>query len=181
VQYTDPFLQAMGKEVAKLTHGKRQITMQRGEFVDDATWYRSVAYCEYRRVSRVDDSLISIVKMTSGELHAAMLMRSDGESPFELRDRRMLHLFLSELSRLPDHELAPPGCEPISRLSKRLRHVLACLLEGDSEQQVANRLQLTRDTTHQYVKELYRLHNVHSRPELMAQFVRFPIQQLRAS
>jgi DNA-binding CsgD family transcriptional regulator len=59
--------------------------------------------------------------------------------------------------------------------------VLACLLEGDSEQQCAARLGLTRDTTHQYVKSLYRRLDVNTRGELMARFVRFPAKILAAS
>lgn len=75
-------------------------------------------------------------------------------------------------------DLAPPGVEPISSLAPRIRQVLACLLEGDSEQQVAARLGLTRGTTHQYVKALYRSFGVGTRGELMARFVRFPPQVL---
>jgi DNA-binding CsgD family transcriptional regulator len=55
------------------------------------------------------------------------------------------------------------------------------LLEGDSEQQIAVRIGLTRDTTHQYVKAIYRRLNINTRGELMARFVRFPSGALRAS
>ena len=54
------------------------------------------------------------------------------------------------------------------KLSPRLRQTLACLLDGDSEKQVADRLGLSHDTTHQYVKELYRQFGVGSRAQLMA-------------
>jgi len=54
------------------------------------------------------------------------------------------------------------------KLSPRLRQTLACLLEGDSEKQVAARLSLSRATTHQYVTALYRHFRVQSRAQLLA-------------
>ena len=54
------------------------------------------------------------------------------------------------------------------KLSPRLRQTLAYLLEGDSEKQVADRLRLSHDTTHQYVTALYRHFGVGSRAQLMA-------------
>jgi DNA-binding NarL/FixJ family response regulator len=87
-----------------------------------------------------------------------------------------LHLFHTELAPHLTTELAPPGSDPVSRLSPRLRQLLSYLLQGDSEEQAAHRLGLTRDTTHQYVKALYRRLGVNTRGELMARFVRFPLQ-----
>jgi DNA-binding CsgD family transcriptional regulator len=53
-----------------------------------------------------------------------------------------------------------------------LRQTLDCLLEGDSEKQVAVRLGLSRLTVHQYVTSLYRHFGVSSRAELLARFIR---------
>src|SRR5262249_17066726 len=60
----------------------------------------------------------------------------------------------------------------IAQLSPRLRQVLRCLLEGDSELQVARRLELSSETVHQYVKSLYRHFGVNTRAELLAYFLR---------
>jgi DNA-binding CsgD family transcriptional regulator len=92
-----------------------------------------------------------------------------------------LHVFHAELAPYLMNDLAPPGQDPISRLSPRQREVLACLLQGDSEHQVAVHLRLTRHTAHQYVKAVYRRLNVSTRAELMARFVRFPSQVLRGA
>jgi DNA-binding CsgD family transcriptional regulator len=54
------------------------------------------------------------------------------------------------------------------KLSARLRQTLACLLEGDSEKQVAARLSLSHATTHQYLTALYRHFGVQSRAQLQA-------------
>jgi DNA-binding NarL/FixJ family response regulator len=59
-----------------------------------------------------------------------------------------------------------------TRLAPRVRETLSCLLEGDSEKQVAARLNLSRETVHQYVKALYRHYRVTSRPELLARVFR---------
>jgi DNA-binding NarL/FixJ family response regulator len=53
-----------------------------------------------------------------------------------------------------------------------VRDVLNCLLDGDSEKQVATRLRLSRETVHQYVKVLYRHYQVSSRAELLARVLR---------
>lgn len=53
-------------------------------------------------------------------------------------------------------------------LSSRMREVLAGLLDGRSEKQVADALQLSRHTVHAYVKVLYRRYQVNSRAELLS-------------
>jgi DNA-binding CsgD family transcriptional regulator len=58
-----------------------------------------------------------------------------------------------------------------SPLSPRLKQTLACLLEGDSEKQIAARLGLSRATLHQYVTALYRQLDVQSRPQLFARML----------
>ena len=53
----------------------------------------------------------------------------------------------------------------------RVRPVLELLLAGLSEKEAASRLGLSRHTVHEYTKALYRAFGVHSRGELLAQFV----------
>jgi DNA-binding NarL/FixJ family response regulator len=53
-------------------------------------------------------------------------------------------------------------------LAPRLRQTLACLLEGDSEKQIAARLRLSHATVHQYVTTLYRRFGVQSRGQLLS-------------
>lgn len=57
-------------------------------------------------------------------------------------------------------------------LSPRVRQVLGCLLEGDSDKQVAQRLDLTRHTVNQYAKVIFRHFGVRTRSELLARWVR---------
>ena len=57
--------------------------------------------------------------------------------------------------------------EEITSLPFQLQHVLFCLLQGDSEKQVAYRLGISRHTVNHHVQRLYRRFGVHSRGELM--------------
>jgi DNA-binding NarL/FixJ family response regulator len=60
----------------------------------------------------------------------------------------------------------------LAGLSPRLRQTLACLLDGDSEKEVATRLRSSQPTTHQYVSALYRHFGVRCRAQLLAQLCR---------
>jgi DNA-binding CsgD family transcriptional regulator len=56
----------------------------------------------------------------------------------------------------------------LERLTPGQRRVLRLLLAGLSEKQIAARLDLSRHTVHNHVKEIYRVVGVQSRAELMA-------------
>lgn len=56
-------------------------------------------------------------------------------------------------------------------LSAAQREVLDLLLEGLSEKQIAVQLDNSHHTVHNHVREIYRLLQVHSRPELLARFL----------
>jgi DNA-binding CsgD family transcriptional regulator len=175
----DPAISRFGAQLATLPPRVKSLTKSRRQLCDDKAWYTSAPFGDYLRPSGVDDGMISLVILDDGRAHGIALFRPPGERRFCARDCRLLHLFHTELAPHLMSELAPPGQDPVSRLSPRQREVLACLLEGDSEQQVALRLGLTRDTAHQYVKGVFRKLNVSTRAELMARFINFPGEALR--
>lgn len=146
------------------------MTRSRRQLIDDRTWYRSACFNQYVRVSRIDARLISFQTMAScpDSYHCITLHRAVNERPFNLRQRRLLHWLHHEIGPLIGRQLATARAPSASSLSPRLRQVLRCLLEGDSEKQVASRLGLRRSTTHQYVKAVYRNFGVCSRGELAA-------------
>ncbi len=78
---------------------------------------------------------------------------------------------LQGISQTPEaqslHELPE-----VADLPPRLRQTLTALLAGDSEKQVALRLQISPHTVHVYVKSLYKRFGVASRGELLARWVR---------
>ena len=56
--------------------------------------------------------------------------------------------------------------------SKRMIDTLQLLLAGDSEKQVAAKLNISPHTVHIHIKKLYKRLEVSSRPELMAKCLR---------
>src|SRR5688500_13021580 len=80
--------------------------------------------------------------------------------------------------RPPDSSAPPNGSGnghvqplPVEGLSPRMIQTLQRLLAGDSEKQIALRLDRSRHTVHVYVKQLYKRFGVCSRGELLARFV----------
>jgi DNA-binding CsgD family transcriptional regulator len=63
-------------------------------------------------------------------------------------------------------ERTPPDLPP------RLRQSLQCLLEGDSEKQIARKLGISRETAHKNVAALYRRFGVSSRGALLASMLK---------
>jgi DNA-binding CsgD family transcriptional regulator len=101
-------------------------------------------------------------------LFGFILVRPLGEKRYGERERRLVHLFHDELSRYVGTALAAEEGGAVALLPPRLRQTLECLLERDSEKQVAARLGLSRHTVHEYVTALHRRLGVQSRGELMA-------------
>jgi DNA-binding NarL/FixJ family response regulator len=58
-----------------------------------------------------------------------------------------------------------------AELSPRLRETLEFLLRGESEKQIAARMELSKHTVHEYVKALYKRFSVSTRAELLARWV----------
>ena len=149
------------------------VTLTRRQLVSDALWYRSIVWNDYHRPVGIDDRLTSVYQSgDAGAVSVIALHRGVGERQFSQREQQLMRFFHGELGRLIGRSLVS-GIEPSpDKLPPRLRQTLACLLEGDSEKQVAARLGLSRATTHQYVMALYRRFRVGSRPQLLAHFIR---------
>ena len=69
---------------------------------------------------------------------------------------------------------APPALPAGLKLSPRMKQTLERLLAGDSEKQIAAKLEVSPHTVHVYVKSLYHEFEVCSRSELLARFVQIP-------
>ena len=159
----DPIFQAIGKRPQKL------ITRTRRQLVSDAVWYRSVSFTRYRKMGGIDHALTSVLQLTDdGATSVIALNRTTGERDFSAREQRLLNFFHAEIGRLIRGPLVSATEPGVKRLSPRLLETLECLLEGDSEKQVAARLGLSTTTVHQYVTALYRHFAVGSRAQLLA-------------
>jgi DNA-binding NarL/FixJ family response regulator len=92
----------------------------------------------------------------------------DGEDASHRRRR-----LLAEMCKVVGAHLSgATGVAEEHRLPPRLRQTLQGLIRGDSEKQIAGRLNLSPHTVHVYVKQLYKRFNASSRGELLARFIR---------
>src|SRR5262249_19679503 len=124
---------------------------------------------EYRRMGGVDRAPTSVLEGSDdGAISGIALNQAIGEGDVTPREQRLIQFFHAGIGRLIGGPLASTTGRGIEGLSPRLRQTLACLLEGDSEKQVAARLGLSTTTVHQYVTSLYRHFAVRSRPQLLA-------------
>jgi DNA-binding CsgD family transcriptional regulator len=171
----DPFFRALQKVRGRL------VTLTRRQLVPDAVWYRSPSFIEYRRPAAIDHEVTSLYQVSEdGAVSAIALHRLKGERDFTSRERRLLHFVHGELGRLVGGPLRSVTEPDVERLAPRVRETLACLLEGDSEKQVAARLGLSVATVHQYVATLYRHFRVSSRAQLLTHILkRVPLGVLR--
>jgi DNA-binding CsgD family transcriptional regulator len=163
----DPIFRALWRRRGRL------LTVTRRQVVPDAAWYRSISYDRYFRPTGVDQGLVSVYPVgADGSIQVIALQRAIGEQDFSPRQRRVAGFFHAELGRLIGRALVSDTEASPGNLPPRLRQTLACLLEGDSEKQVAARLGLSPATTHQYVTALYRKFGVQSRAQLLAHALR---------
>jgi DNA-binding CsgD family transcriptional regulator len=151
----------------------RHLVRTRRDVVSDAVWYGSAAWNDYRRPIYIDDQLTSVYQVSGdGAVSVIALIRARNEQAFSPRHQRLLSFFHAELGPLIGRSLVSDTEPSADTLSPRLRQTLVCLLEGDSEKQIASRLRLSPATTHQYVTSLYRHFGVRSRAQLMAHAIK---------
>ena len=155
----DPTLQAC------LERAQPLVTRRREQIIDDREWYGSDVYNEFRRPAESDDWIGSVAVLPDPVGYLVLnLDRPPGAPRFAERQRRLVHVFHQEVVRLVPSILARDAEGPLAGLPPRLCQTLECLLEGDSEKQVAARLGLSRHTVHEYVMALYRRFDVSSVP-----------------
>ena len=144
----------------------------RRRFVDDRSWYRGSFFNESVAQSHLDHTLIAQYRI-GRELEWFTVLRELGAPDFTRRQQALLQLFVREYIRLFGTRLAPMGGPSVADLSARLREVLLCLMEGDSEKQAAIRLGISQHTVHDHVKQLHRRFEVSSRGELLSRCRKF--------
>jgi DNA-binding CsgD family transcriptional regulator len=98
--------------------------------------------------------------------------RPIGAKPFGERERALLKYVHDEVAPLVGVRLATERHLCRDGLSQRLNETLSLLLDGRSEKEVSQRLDLSTHTVHHYIEKLYEHFRVSSRAELLAYFVR---------
>jgi DNA-binding NarL/FixJ family response regulator len=144
------------------------VTRTREQLMDDRAWYRSVELNEEHRPLELDDFLASYARSSDPvRLNGFTINRARGRRRFEARERRLIRVFHGRLHRYFGTALTVPGCPPAQLLPRRLGQTLIRLTAGDSEEEAARSLGVSRPTLHGYVSELYARFGVQSRAELL--------------
>jgi DNA-binding CsgD family transcriptional regulator len=158
----DPFMDLVSR-LGNTTYG-----FNRGQVLDDLSWYAAGTVSEVRRAAGVDDCAFSSVSLPDGTVNQFAMHRPWGDTCFSRRDSVLLSLFHHELQRLWIADAQRQS--PVQELPPYLRRTLDALLEGYTEKEAATHLKLTTSTIHTYVKQMYRLLKVGNRIELMYKF-----------
>lgn len=142
--------------------------------VDQSSW-GGAWYCE---AADTDQFLFGLCRTPQSEFcYGLGLHRRPNHPPFLEEHRRIIDLFMSELSWLYQSILSLPGDSRGISLSPRLSQTLERLMAGDSEKQVAYNLGLSQHTVHGYIKTIYRHFGVSSRGELLARCLATDMRQ----
>ncbi len=143
-------------------------TFSRTRLIATCDWHRSEFFNDFVGRGHLDDLVLSTYDSGSGATHGIVLHRALGERSFEPRERRLLGLFFAEHTQRLGTRLACRGGLSVVEFPPRLQQVLACLMEGNDEKQIAVRLGISQHTVHYHIKELYRRFEVSSRGRLLA-------------
>lgn len=147
----------------------------RRKIYEDREWDASPSANFVHRPLGVDHVVTCFRAIPDGDGDVCMgtvLYRSRGRRDFGEREVAIV--------REAHAAIAPQVGGPLARfegpsprdLPPHMRRVLACLLEGDGDKQVAVRLGLSAYSVNQYTKGLYRHFGVRSRAELLARWLR---------
>ena len=149
-------------------HTRREITA-------DRQWYKSVDYQEMSRPIGFDHTLWCFRALDGGardEFSGITLNRRLNAGDFRAREIAIVRELHAELARWVGGPLARYSDASPRALSPRARQVLACLLEGEGDKQIAARLNLSRFTVNHYAKLIFRHFGTKGRAELQGRWVR---------
>ncbi len=138
-------------------------------------WVSTPDYELVLRPIRVKDVLWCIRTIPGADDEASIglvLHRHLGERGFGAWDKAVVSETLEALAPLVGGPLARFADPSVAALAPRVRAVLRCLLEGDSDKQIAARLRLSPHTVNQYTKAIYRHFRARGRTDLMATWIR---------
>jgi DNA-binding CsgD family transcriptional regulator len=149
--------------------------LTRRGLLPDRAWYATRDYELVQRPCGLDHILwcfLALPGPSPGDRSGIILCRAAGRRDFSPRDCTLVreaHAAIAPLVGGPLARYAEPS--PLE-LPPRSRQVLACLLEGDGDKQVAARLGMSPHTVNEHTKAIYLHFRVRGRAELLARWVR---------
>ena len=156
-------------------HAPGGLCLRRSDVLDDRTW-RAMPDCTLiEQILGVNHRLWCFCSIAGGgstDQSGLILARNSGRRDFSPRDIALVSFLHGELSRLVGSRLARFADPSPTDLTPRTRQVLAALLEGDGDKQVAARLRMSVHTVNEHSKQIFRHFGVRSRAELLARWVR---------
>ncbi|MDG3003303.1 helix-turn-helix transcriptional regulator [Paludisphaera mucosa] len=172
---TEPDFFESLREYFRIQAEEDGVCLGRREFIEDRRWYGSTDHQVVQAVFGVDPVLYchrSINGAATGEGSGMVLHRARGMRDFGARERAIIREAHDAIVPLIGRTLARFHEPSPADLAPRVRQTLACMLEGDSDKQVASRLGLATYTVNQYAKCIYKHFSVESRAELLARWLR---------
>ena len=117
----------------------------------------------------VSDRMVGTYTLNDCAESYIIIDRAVGEEPFSEQDAQNFYQALKLFPRLHyllflERGLVSPATTP---LSPRQQDIVRLLLEPLSEHDIADRLQLTKGTVHNYIVDMYKIFNVSSRYEFV--------------
>jgi DNA-binding CsgD family transcriptional regulator len=149
--------------------------LTRRDLIDDAEWRTMSDYRLVVDLFGMDNRLWCFRPIPGGgpdEHVGAIFYRIEGRRDYSPRDRAVVRLAHDLIAPLVGGALARFSEPSPGDLPPRSRAVLACVLEGDTDKQVATRLSMTPHTVNAHTRAIYRHFGVRSRAELMARWIR---------
>lgn len=149
--------------------------LARTDLRDDKAWYASNDYQVTYRPCGTDHILFCfrpIAHPADDDNAGLVLARAKGRPPFGGRELLIVgeaHAAIAPLIGGPLARYADPSPQD---LTPRVRQVLACLLEGESDKQIAARLSMSPFTVNQHTKAIFRHFGCRGRVELLARSLR---------
>ena len=146
----------------------------RPELIPDADWYDSDYYQHLHREMGADGTLACLRQITgrADEQIELYLLRTVGAGDFTPRQKAMVAEAHALIAPMVGGALARFAEPSPADLPPQTRRVLACLLDGDSDKQIAARLGIAPSTVNGHAKRIFAHFGVSTRAELLARWLR---------
>lgn len=145
-------------------------TRRREDIVPDPHWREDPHHDRYRKPLGLDEFVYSIYPFEDGLFSAVGLHRRTGRRAFTPRERRLVHIVVSEVAWLHRAGLPNDHGEDAPKLTPRLRSVFGMLMQGWRRQLIAEQLDISTHTARDHIRAVYRHFGVSDQVELMARF-----------
>ena len=157
---TEPDLDPSDARLAQLGVGTYTLTRQ--ELACDRSWYRSGAFNDHYRPAHINHSLLSLLHVPGhGALHYVFLFKEQSQRPFTDRERQLVHHPARRARHVVERGKQRPAPAAVATdVEPAASRVW--------REEVADRLQLSPQTVHDYCKALHKRLQARSRSELLA-------------